>query len=349
MSWITSFHRHLPICLLGASPLVFASCALVLDDKPQDSSAYTWDYEHWDSFPDSEAYEFMQCQAPAQASQLCGLRPNASQRDTSYRWSANCRGGDCASVSVFAHYTLPDNIGSHQTLVVEAFDNARFQGSPVATLQMYGFDATHPNSSEREDMFLAPGEYYFRAYLSAAEQQPIPYPMGDMELIGDKPVGVYGALSGAKRVVIRSHEQPETIHISIDQLFKKPGSELASLGHLRLKMQVEPKSYAIPSYRQVHILLLKRADIESKPEFSFQMSSQQLLIPGQEFQAEFVTPGVAAGQYYVFAYLDSDGNGYFDAGEPAGIVKERDQPTPISLENEHTRTLYLVLRSNLAS
>ncbi len=333
---------------LASVSLWLPACAVVLDDTPKDQDKYSYEYGSWESQPNSSTYQYVQCSGSGSASKLCGYRPDSSgqpSRDEQYTWQSNCRGSDCQIINVFAHYSLQENLGTNQTLIIEAFQNAQFSGSPVANIQIAGFDATRPNSTDLEEIYLASGEYYFRAYFRTGQSQPTPYSMGDMILVGDQPVGVYGALSGAKRVLVKNDQKPETVNIYINQLFKKPGSEPDSNAHLRLRLSV-PVTQTAPADRDIRILLLIRPDIEAKPAYAFTLSSNLLLINGRESSTEFITPSLAVGAYYLFAFIDSNGNGYYDPSELGAFYLENQEVSSLTVERDRTRSLQLTLQPN---
>ena len=306
------------------------------EDKrnPIGASSYT---THWESHPSSSTYDYFNCSTNVAG--LCGERPNTSNQ---YKWNSTCKGQDCAILSVFAHYTLTDNLGANQTLAIEAFDNPNFNGSPAASLEIAGFDGTGPHSTDREEIYLTPGEYYFRAFIHAPRDPLVPYPLNGMELVGERPVGVYGALSGAKRVLIVRGQEPSPIHISIDQLFKKPGSEPDLQAKLRVKFVV-PTDILVPIDRQVHILFLKNPDVEEKPLYEFSFSSNILMTPSTDGSIEFVSPSLKPGSYFLFTYIDQDSDSLFDEGETSGFYRFETKIAPVTVEAEHTHSIGVTL------
>lgn len=335
------------ILAIGSFCFLFTGCALVLDDTPKDEDKYHYEYSSWENHPNSSTYQYVECTSPTGSAQLCGYRPGTtgSAAKPDYTWQSNCRGDDCQILNVFAHYSLQENLGTNRTLVIEAFNNAQFSGSPVANIQIAGFNATRPNSSELEEIYLAPGEYYFRAYFTTANTQPTPYPMDGMILVGDEPVGVYGALSGAKRVLVKPDQKPELVNIYIDQLFKKPGSEPDSNAHIRLRVTVPAGAY-IPANREVRFLLLKTSDIEEKPLYSLSFSSNLLLIKGQENTTEYLSPSLTPGSYFIFTFLDANSNNSYDSGELGAFYLDQGDVANFQVERDHTRNLQLTLQAS---
>ncbi len=327
--------------------VLLPACAVHLDDTPEDEEKVHYEYGTWESSPNSSTYEYVECTSSGGSSRLCGYRPGTqgSPNRPDYSWQSNCRGRDCQILNVFAHYSLHENLGINRTLVIEAFENAQFSGSPVANIRIAGFDASRPNSSDLEEMYLAPGEYYFRAYFTTSDAQPTPYPMDGMILVGDEPVGVYGALSGAKRVVVNPNQKPEVINIYINQLFQKPGSEPDTHARIRMRLNVSPDDFILAN-RDVRIFLLKTPDIEAKPLYNLSFSSNMLLVHGQEYSAEYVTPSLAVASYYVFAFLDENNNGYYDSTELGAFYLENQEVSSFPVERDRTRSLQLTLQSS---
>ncbi|WP_141735293.1 hypothetical protein [Oligoflexus tunisiensis] len=334
------------LALTGLLALLPA-CAVHLDDTPEDEEKVHYEYGTWESSPNSSTYEYVECTSSGQNSRLCGYRPGTagSPSRPDYSWQSNCRGRDCQILNVFAHYALQENLGTNRILVIEAFENAQFSGSPAANIHIAGFDASRPNSSDLEEMYLAPGEYYFRAYFTTDDTQPTPYPMDGMILVGDAPVGVYGALSGAKRVMVSPEQRPEVINIYINQLFKKPGSEPDTNARIRMRLNVSPEDY-IPANRDVRIFLLKTPDIESTPLYNLSFSSNLLLVHGQEYTAEYLTPSLDVASYYVFAFLDENSNGYYDSVELGAFYLENKEVSSFPVERDRTRSLQLTLQTH---
>lgn len=326
---------------------LLVSC-YIEDPRPDERETVT--LESWESTPAASSYSYLECKAGTNSSYLlsfCGQKPgNALTGDAgspyTYNWGTNCRGSECAQVSVMAFYQLNTDMGAGQTLRIEAFDNAQFRGSPVANLEIVGFDTSHPNSTKPEKLFLAPGEYYFRAYITHDGDRPLPYTFDGMELVDERPVGVYGALSGAERVVIRSTGDFEVINIVIDQLFQKTNSAEDTLAKLRLQIAID-SSVAIPTYRNVHIVLTKEADVEATPAYDFTLSTNQFLIKDQENQADFLSPSLTPGDYYVFSYIDTNGNGFADLDEAAAFVLDDGEPMTVKVEKNRTRSAKVLL------
>lgn len=332
----------------GALSLLSAGCEVKLKDMGEDDERETVEMESWSNGPGSSTYSFVKCSS-AEGKNLnplysvCGTRLNDSSGQ-SYNWQTNCVGSSCGSVSVFAHYMLNDDLGQQGTLHIEAFDNAQFANAPVSSLEIQGFDASKPTSSKLEEIFLAPGEYYFRAYIAPAGTTPIPYSLQGLELVSETPVGILGALSGAERVLVKNAAAAsDTVHIYINQLFKKPVPAEDSFAKIRLELSLKEDLKAdVEKYRDVHVLLLKEADLELKPAYDFTLSTTNLLVDTPA--TYFVSPSVEPASYYVFAFIDANGNRYFDENEVGAYVSEADgKPSLVSIEKDRTKALKLGL------
>ncbi len=332
----------------AALALVSTACEVRMKDLSGADEREEVELETWSSGPGSSTYSFVKCSSGSKAKgttnlyEVCGTKLNGGS-DQSYAWQANCAGSSCGSVPVVAHYRLNEDLGPGQALHIEAFTNPQFTGYPVASLEIQGFDASKPSSSDIEEIFLAPGEYYFRAFLAAAGATPLPYSLQGMELVSEAPVGVLGALSGAERVVVKNSSQwNETVNIYIDQLFKKPTPEEDSFAKIRLELSLADESKGkVEKYRDVHVLLLKEADLELRPAYDFTLNTSELL---QDAKAYFVSPSVKPASYYVFVFIDSNGNRYYDETEIGAYVKNAEGKADlISIEKDRTKGLKIGL------
>jgi hypothetical protein len=261
-----------------------------------------------------------------------------------YTWRTSCRSQDCQSVEVFVHYMLTEDLGEGRVIHVEAFDNAHFQGAPVSTVTLNGFRAA-PGRWDKAELFLEPGEYYLRAYLTDADSAVVPYELGGMELVADLPVGVHGALSSAQSIrVARRSQEPhaDPVHIYLDKLFSQPGDAVDTKAHLRVALSVADAT-AVPDGRKVLVQLFDSPDLTYEPQQSFEMASEMLLVQGRVGRADFITPSLPAGQYVVFAFLDANGNGLHDETEPAAVYERNGEPRLVAIAANRTARISLLL------
>lgn len=330
------------------SLFTLVSCAFVVEEDPDEYDDVTR-YEFYE-YPSSSVYVFDHCDERSPYyrpnSKFCAKSTEPGEKETDEEqdlsWSPNCKGQNCASVPIYVHYLLQTDLGPNQVVWVEAFNNPFFQGAAEASLYIGGFDTSQPQSSRQELMFLEPGEYYFRAYIHSGIEPAIPLVMQGMQLVSEKPLGVYGALSCPQRFLVKPGKNQETVHIEIDQLLEKAGQGPQTDARIRIRFNVDPDAY-IEADRDVLIQLLDSSDINEKAQEQFRMSSNELLISTRPFQAEFITPELPVGRYFVFAFLDENDNGYYDFGELAQISKEYDQVWPVTLEEKATATITLPL------
>jgi hypothetical protein len=270
-------------------------------------------------------------------------------RSDDYTWRTSCRTADCQAVKVIAQYMLPDDLGGERVVHVEAFDNEHFQGAPVGTVRIDNF-AARRGEYHTADLYLPPGEYYVRAYMTTEDDTSVPYSLGGMTLVGDEPVGVYGALSSAEMVRIAPRSQalfPDPVYVYLDKLFKKPGSEPDTDAHLRLNLSVsDPK--LVPGGRKVEIQLRKSADLADAPVATFEMATDLFLIQGRAGKAEFVSPSLKEGDYTVFVFVDANGNGYAEDDELSALYSVNTQPAAVAVRKDRTETLALQLVSDAA-
>lgn len=226
-------------------------------------------------------------------------------------------------------------------IVVEAFDNPNFMGSPASSVLATNFTPERGKYKE-VDLKLSPGEYYLRAYLRTGSDRIIPYELGDMELVADTPVGVYGALSGSEKIEVGYEKNMDPLHLFLDQLFVKPGSEPESKARFRIQLSVDDINQ-VQTRRDIKIGLFKDTDFEEEPKYLFDMASELLLITGEEGKAEFVTPSLAPENYILFIYIDNNGNGFYDTAEPKGLFTLYGEPRYLVAEQNHTKLVRLSL------
>lgn len=252
---------------------------------------------------------------------------------------------ECQEVSVFVQYALKEDLGSGRVLTVEAFGNDQFQGAPLATTMIGDFRAELGEFREVV-LQLGPGEYFVRAYLTTERDPRVPYPMGGMEPVDDEPMGVFGAVSAPQSFRVHglydSFEPTEPVVISLNRLYKRPGSEPETNALLRLELKLADGSEA-PDQKRLRIQLRATADLDELPRYNFDIASAELRVSGREGQAEFVTPSLVEGKYTVFVFVDGDDNGYYDAGELAALALENGQAKAVDIVKDHVRTIALEL------
>jgi hypothetical protein len=260
------------------------------------------------------------------------------------RYLTSCSAEDCSQVPVFVHYGLAENLGENLTVHVEAFDNANFNGYPVGKVEVSHFKAETGSWKETE-LWLPEGNFYIRAFLSNEESPNMPYNFGDMVLIRDQPVGVFGVLSGAEVVHVdyrKRYTNPVSVHL--DQLFKKPGTEPETNARLRTIVKF-PAEHAIVAGKEVRVELHKTIDFEAAPVAAMTIKSELFMIQGQLGKAEVVSPSLEVGAYFVRIYFDENQNEFYDEGEMeavfGGTIPER-----VSIEKDHTRSVTLELKKD---
>jgi hypothetical protein len=260
------------------------------------------------------------------------------------RYMTSCAAEDCSQVPVFVHYGLGQNLGENFTVHVEAFDNANFNGYPVGKVEVSHFKAETGSWKETE-LWLPEGNFYIRAFLSNKESPNMPYNFGDMVLIRDQPVGVFGVLSGAEVVHVdyrKRYTDPVSVHL--DQLFKKPGSEPETNARLRTIVKF-PADQVLVAGKEVRVELHKTIDFEAAPVAAMTIKSELFMIQGQLGKAEVVSQSLEIGAYFVRIYFDENQNNFYDEGEMdavfGGAVPER-----VSIEKDHTRTVTLELKKD---
>ncbi len=89
--------------------------------------------------------------------------------------------------------------------------------------------------------------------------------------------------------------------------------------------------------------LYDSTDLAHEPVYAYELPTEQLLVEGRTGKAEFLSPCLKEGDYIVFAFLDQDGNGFYDDGELAAIYKEDGQPKKVAVRENRTASLALAL------
>jgi hypothetical protein len=266
-------------------------------------------------------------------------------RDDKYKWRTSCKSESCQEVNVYVHYMLNEDLGNSRTVAVEAFDNPNFHGSPVSTVQISNFNASRAGSYDETTIYLEPGEYYLRSFVAKEDEQLTPYSYEDMELVGGRPVGVMGALSSPEVLRVEPRDQErwaDPVHLSLDKLFKKPGEGPGTGAFLRISFEIAATE-TIPESTDVIVQLHDDVDLNRRPQASFKMPTEKLLITGHVGKAEFLTPELELGTFIVFAFVDTNGNGFYDAGELAQISALLGEPRAIQVQADRTAPLSLVL------
>jgi len=262
-------------------------------------------------------------------------------------WLTSCDDGTlCRRVPVTVRYKLGQDLGTTNVVNVEAFDNPRFTGNPVSVMTLTGFDASHAGTEASDALLLKPGEYYFRAYLGDGTDEAAPYEYGDMQLVSETPVGLYGAASGPTRIVVaapgaKDAEAQAPVDIVMDKLFKSDTASKTD-ARLRVMLQVDP-NVDIPLGRKVIVELNTHDDFGFTPAYSFTVASEDLRVDGRKGLAELVTPELAEGTYFVRTFLDASGDGYADADELQAIFTQGGQKAPVKVVRSRTETLSLTL------
>lgn len=337
---LTQTIRKHAVALLSLPVLLaLPACYMEVNDKADDEEKETR-ITHPDNAPFGLDARAEACSA---ADKKDELNLDCYQKDD-YRWRTSCKASGCQEIKVFVHYMLTEDIGGKRVVHVEAFDNEHFQGAPVSTVRISNFEAKRGEWRDGQ-LFVEPGEYYVRAYLTTEDDDVEPYVLGDMRLIGQEPVGVFGASSGAEMIRVEPKSQSKTpapVHVYLDKLFKKPGSEPDTNAHLRINLQVAEGQTA-PDGRQVKVELRKGSDLAEAPSHSFEIATELLLVQGRPGKTEFVSPSLPEGNYVVFVYLDANGNDLYDAEEMAELYKVNQQPAAIAIRKDRTETVNMTL------
>lgn len=259
-------------------------------------------------------------------------------------FDASCANKACVSVPVTLTYLLSEPILGPQTAIIEAFESPYFFGAPEASTTIFGFNPTNPGVGQTSTLDLPPGEYYVRAYLGDPSRQ-LPYSYQDLNLVGETPVGYYSASSTPKKMTVlpkTSTPCPNAIEVYLDKLFEDPDKQPATEAKARIKIEA-PIGAIIPDQRKLWIELHDTDDFAAVPAHRYSIPSQSLLIHDRYGKAEYVTPNLELGQYFVFVYIDDDQNEFFDQGELHATYAQSNIPIPLNIREKRVATISLML------
>ena len=331
--------RKLLIATLMAISPQLTSCYLEVDEDPKDDETvvteayvpYELSNTHWcdnkQAYIPREYYSFYNC-----------------VEDGNSTWLLSKKAEESRGLTVFVYYMLTEDLGSEHSVNVEAFDNPRFAGNPVASVRVSGFYAKKPGDFSKTEIFLPQGTYYLRAYLANDEETVVPYSYEGMDLVGDKPVGLFGALSSPQTVLVKSKQEVSDlspVNIYLDKLFKKPQSE-ETKANLRVMLDVQEGVFA-PVGRDVLVRLYKTSDFAEEPVFEEKMASDNFLVQGRIGKAELVMTNLPIGSYLVFAFIDENGNGFFDESESSSTYSVDKEPKRVEIKAKRTETIAMKL------
>ena len=285
-------------------------------------------------------------------------------------WRPSCRSNECQEVPVYVNYLLKEDLGGASTVNVEAFDNPNFVGAPISTVRVSHFNTSRPGTYERTSVWLDPGAYYLRAFVSDDDSKTVPYQYQQLQLVSERPVGVFGALSSPSSLTVkprRVSKNPDPVHIVIDKLFRDPNAKIDTNAHLRVAFTVpdcaptvtppagEPAGGTppvvnctpVPQSRTLIVRLFEDDDILRAPLASFTMPSEAFMVSSRPGKADLLSPALALGRYIVFAFIDENSNQFYDEGELAQIYSRFNAPAMVTIEANRTAELSLTLQRNV--
>ena len=255
-----------------------------------------------------------------------------------------CRSQDCRKIPVYVIYTLNQDLGVSNTVVIEAFENSNFEGSPQATATLSGFDASGTGKISEGQLALAAGKYYLRAFITNKNAAAAPYEYGGMKLVSNKPVGYFGAASGAQSLIVESGKGDSApVTIKLNYLFKSDEKETPSDANLRVQFSI-PQSSVVEPNRKLRIELRDSTDMACTPKANYFLPSDTLLVSGRMGRAEFVARNLQPGKYTVLAYMDLNDNEYPDSGELQQTWNSNGSPALVTILQNRTETIKLELQ-----
>jgi hypothetical protein len=339
--------RSVVVGMLSAIPFVTQGCFVeVLDDDSSDESGFSSGRQN---LPVQAAENSEACPSEGQNNPRYQSKEYASCfEEENYKWRVSCKSADCQAVQVYVHYMLTEDLGNANTVTVEAFDNNKFVGAPVSSVQISNYRASKAGDFDKTEIYLAPGSYFLRAFVANEDELLVPYSYQGLELISEKPVGVYGALSSPASIEvaprrIEAHARP--VHVTLDKLFKSQTEEPETKAYLRLSLSLEANA-VVPTDRKLLVQLRNEADLGLAPVQEFTMLTESFLIEGRKGQAEFLSTSLPIGNYVVFAFIDANGNELYDQGELAALVQKNGEATKVAIKQNRTETIPLTLAAD---
>ncbi len=316
------------IWLVSISALVMTGCGFYIGEDDDYDGYHESYYYHEQSASTSEG--------PTE------LNNNSGEQNES---NINaCGNKSCYKVPVRVHYMLTENIGP-QSVIIEAFDNQYFQGAPLSRKVANRLDTAKPGTYVESEMSLPVGEYFVRAYLNSNKQEITPYEYEGMELISNMPVGLYGAASHAETLTVTSGQSTKLtlVQIYLDKLFKRPQAEEPTQAHMRVIYKFAA-DFTVPTGRTVYFELFDKPDFNYIPSKRMEAPSEMSMINGREGVAEFLSPELPVGQYFLRMYLDTNGNRFLDRNEPRYIYFKHGESAKIDVVAQRTETIEAELK-----
>ncbi len=265
----------------------------------------------------------------------------------------DCTGYDCVEQQVVVTYGMDEPI-TDAVAIVEAFDNPQFSGSPTASSRITPFDTT-PGAIGRTSLYLKPGRYYMRAYLdSDAWQDAVPQSYGGLELPGDRPVGVLGALSSPKQLDVeatRNYDEDDidrAVFITLKHVFRDGESPFGTAAHFRLRLAYPPCAMpdgcmGITPGTNVIVRLLDGDELDASAAFESTLKIEDFQVTTRLGAAELVTQELPEEAFVVYSFMDLNANGFVDDGEPRAILGSWEAPAYVKAKANLTPTFDLTL------
>jgi len=346
--------KQLLSTLLLPIGLVFTGCYVEAIDDDHDHYS---DYDaKWDDDTDwyATSYESKICKDTERSKLTISQRVGRIQEYTELDCNMdmenerikNCEDGDCNGVPIYTHYMLSKKFEGPMVAYIEAFDNPRLQGQPKASVRVENFKA-EGGHWQLNTLILAPGDYYLRSYLTNNEDISKPYQFGDLNLIAGQPVGHFGAMGTASMITVPEYPRSytgEPVNIYLDKLFESESNDLQTNAFLRVRFHVEVPSL-VPDNRNILVQLRAEETLEANPLYEFKQPSESLLVAGREGSADFISPELEISEYFLFAFIDLNDNGFYDQGELAATHRKYSTVYPVSIKENSTISKSLDLKA----
>ena len=260
-----------------------------------------------------------------------------------------CGPWNCAAIPVLTTYLLDKDLGSTKWLVVEAYDNPLFIGSPIRNSIVTNFNATKIGNRIMTVLGLPPGTFYIRSYLVDGREK-LPNWYDNKNSNSSETKTILGAISTTEKIVFQqtlSYETnkrcPQSVILEMKKLVTNPNAEPITNARMRFGIKATDVS-KIPEGRKVRIELRDKQDLTETPFKTFEIKSEQLLISTRPGFVEFVTPQLDLGYYFAFVYVDTNDNNNFDQGELSAWAMNGTHVAPVRIESNKTISIPIELK-----
>ena len=281
------------------------------------------------------------CAVPVESEEEREQRRRKTSRHT-YVSGINCYGPSCQEVAVFMNYSLREDVSQNAALWLEVYDNPYLSGRALDVFRITDFDSVRA-PAVREDINFGPGEYYLRAFVADLDSERLPAELQNFELT-DLSRNGFAAISAAERLVVSPTGRGSILNININQALATDGNEPQTNAKIRAMISLSDEDREPILNRNVKLRLFTEARIDKTPAYEFTLSTNRLFGNSLDSAPYILTSDLEPGDYYVFAFVDEDGNDFYDEGELAAFYDaEMDRVMSVPVELETVKEIELTL------